>query len=74
MTKRTLTHGTIKIPKVRSSESRYYLVYRHVIPEIQPKLEKMIDRELSTYVEYSDWCNHTTSARDTVYDRVVVGA
>ena len=54
MTKRTLTHGTIKIPKVRSSESRYYSVYRNVIPEILPKLEKMIDRELSTYVEYSD--------------------
>ena len=66
MTKRTLTHRTIKIPKVRSSESRYYSVYRHVIPEILPKLEKMIDRELSTYVEYSDRCNHTTSTRDAV--------
>ena len=29
MTKRTLTHRTIEIPKVRSSESRYYSVYRH---------------------------------------------
>ena len=66
MTKRTLTHRTIKIPKVRSSESRYYSVYRHVIPEILPKLEKMINQELSTYVEYLDQCNHTTSTRDAV--------
>ena len=29
MTKRTLTHRTTKIPEVRSSESRYYSVYRH---------------------------------------------